>query len=49
MAPEKERVGNLIDFWFEPDPLWKSSPMTKEKERIKKLCEPVYKWIASKN
>ena len=42
---EKKRVGNLIDFWFEPDPSWSPSPMTSEKERIKKLCEPVYEWI----
>ncbi|MHA1384453.1 MAG: Zn-ribbon domain-containing OB-fold protein [Candidatus Helarchaeota archaeon] len=45
MVPKEERVGNLIDFWFEPDPSWKPSPMTPEKERIKKLCEPVYKWV----
>ena len=25
MAPEEDRVGNLIDFWFEPDPSWKPS------------------------
>lgn len=42
---ESKRVGNLIDFWFEPDPSWSPSPMTPEKERIKKLCEPVYEWI----
>ncbi|MFX1282761.1 MAG: Zn-ribbon domain-containing OB-fold protein [Promethearchaeota archaeon] len=42
---EKKRVGNLIDFWFEPDPSWNPSPMNPEKERIKKLCEPVYEWI----
>ncbi|MFX0115750.1 MAG: Zn-ribbon domain-containing OB-fold protein [Candidatus Hodarchaeota archaeon] len=47
MAPENKRVGNLIDFWFEPDPSWEPSPMTPEKERIRKLCEPVYDWIAS--
>jgi uncharacterized OB-fold protein len=40
-----KRVGNLIDFWFEPDPSWSPSPMNLEKERIKKLCEPVYEWI----
>ncbi|MFX1538092.1 MAG: Zn-ribbon domain-containing OB-fold protein [Promethearchaeota archaeon] len=42
---KSKRVGNLIDFWFEPDPSWSPSPMTPEKERIKKLCEPVYEWI----
>ena len=42
---EKDRVGNLVDFWFEPDPQWKPSPMNPEKERIKELCEPVYAWI----
>lgn len=47
MNPENERVGNLIDFWFEPDSSWKPGPMTPEKERIKKLCEPVYDWIAA--
>ncbi|MFX1450988.1 MAG: Zn-ribbon domain-containing OB-fold protein [Promethearchaeota archaeon] len=45
MAPKEKRVGNLIDFWFEPDPSWKPSPMTPEKERIKKLCEPVIEWV----
>ncbi|MFX0084941.1 MAG: Zn-ribbon domain-containing OB-fold protein [Candidatus Hodarchaeota archaeon] len=47
LAPEEKRVGNLIDFWFEPDPSWKPSPMNEEKERIKKLCEPVYEWVES--
>ncbi len=42
---ENKRVGNIIDFWFEPDPSWRPSPMTPEKDRIKKLCEPVYEWI----
>ncbi len=42
---KEDRVGNLIDFWFEPAPSWHPSPMTPEKERIKKLCEPVYEWI----
>ncbi|MHA2247692.1 MAG: Zn-ribbon domain-containing OB-fold protein [Candidatus Hodarchaeales archaeon] len=42
---ENKRVANIIDFWFEPDPNWHPSPMTPEKERIKKLCEPVYEWI----
>lgn len=45
VAPEEERVGNIIDFWFEPDPTWSPSGMNSEKERIKSLCEPVYKWV----
>ncbi len=45
MVPEDERVGNLIDFWFEPDPSWQPSKMTKEKKRIKQLCQPVYDWV----
>ncbi|PWI47747.1 hypothetical protein CEE45_10215 [Candidatus Heimdallarchaeota archaeon B3_Heim] len=44
-ANEEDRVGNIIDFWFEPDPKWSPSPMNAEKERIKKLCEPVYEWV----
>jgi hypothetical protein len=24
---------------------WKPSPMNKEKDRIKKLVEPVYEWV----
>ena len=47
MVSEKERVGNLIDFWCEPDPSWKPSEMTPEKERIKELCQPVYEWVKS--
>jgi uncharacterized OB-fold protein len=45
MTSKEKRVGNLIDFWFEPDPSWKPGPMTPEKERIKQLCEPVIKWV----
>ena len=48
MVPKEERVGNLIDFWFEPDPTWEPSEggkMTNEKERIKQLCQPVYDWV----
>ena len=48
MVPKEERVGNLIDFWFEPDPSWKPSEdgkMTEEKVRIKQLCQPVYDWV----
>ncbi len=44
-AKEEDRVGNIIDFWFEPDPKWTPSPMNAEKERIEKLCEPVYEWV----
>jgi uncharacterized OB-fold protein len=44
-ANEEDRVGNIIDFWFEPDPEWSPSPMNAEKERIEKLCEPVYEWV----
>ncbi|MFW9830383.1 MAG: Zn-ribbon domain-containing OB-fold protein [Candidatus Thorarchaeota archaeon] len=43
--PKEERVGSITDFWFEPAPGWKPSPMNAEKERIKELCEPVYKWV----
>lgn len=46
MAPKQERVGNIIDFWFEPASSWQPGPMTPEKERIKQLCEPVYAWVA---
>ena len=44
-APKEDRVGNLIDFWFEPDPSWTAGSMSEEKERIKSLCEPVYEWV----
>ncbi len=44
-AKEEDRVGNIIDFWFEPDPKWTPSPMNAEKERIEKLCQPVYEWV----
>ena len=46
LAKEEERVGNIVDFWFEPDPSWKPNPMTPEKERIKQLCKPVYEWVS---
>ncbi len=43
--PKEERVGAVTDFHFEPEDNWKPSPMDKEKERIKKLVEPVYEWV----
>ena len=43
--PEEERKGIITDFHFEPAEDWKPSPMNKEKERIKKLVEPVYEWV----
>jgi len=42
---KEERVGAITDFHFEPADGWKSSPMNQEKERIKKLVEPVYEWV----
>ena len=45
--PEKERIGIITDWWFEPTDGWKPSPMNPEKERIKKLLEPVYEWVKS--
>ncbi|MHA1750753.1 MAG: Zn-ribbon domain-containing OB-fold protein [Candidatus Helarchaeota archaeon] len=46
-VPKEQRVGAITDFYFVPADDWKPSPMNPEKERIKKLCEPVYKWVAS--
>lgn len=43
--PQDERVGAVTDFHFEPVEDWKPSPMNKEKRRIQKLVEPVYKWV----
>ncbi len=43
--PKEERIGAVTDFHFEPADTWKPSPMNKEKERIKKLVEPVYQWV----
>lgn len=43
--PKEERIGAITDFYFEPADDWKPSPMNKEKERIKKLVEPVYEWV----
>ncbi len=42
---KNERVGMISDFYFVPAAEWKPSPMNAEKERIKKLCEPVFEWI----
>jgi hypothetical protein len=44
-VPEKERVGAVTDFHFEPADGWKPGPMTPEKERIKKLVAPIYEWV----
>ncbi|RLF35676.1 MAG: hypothetical protein DRN08_02660 [Thermoplasmata archaeon] len=43
--PPEERIGAITDFHFEPEDGWEPSPMNKEKERIKKLVEPVYEWV----
>jgi uncharacterized OB-fold protein len=43
--PKDKRVGAISDFYFVPADSWKPSPMNPEKERIKKLCEPVYEWV----
>ncbi len=43
--PKEERIGAVTDFYFEPADTWKPSPINKEKERIKKLVEPVYEWV----
>jgi uncharacterized OB-fold protein len=44
-VPEDKRVGAVQDFHFEPADGWKPGPMTPEKERIKKLVEPIYAWV----
>ncbi|MFH0815658.1 MAG: Zn-ribbon domain-containing OB-fold protein [Methanobacteriota archaeon] len=44
-VPERERVGAVTDFHFEPAKGWKPGPMTPEKERIKKLVAPIYEWV----
>lgn len=44
-VPKEERKGAVTDFYFVPDDGWKPGPMNKEKERIKKLVEPVYEWV----
>jgi uncharacterized OB-fold protein len=43
--PREDRIGAITDFHFEPLDTWKPSPMSKEKERIKQLVEPVYEWV----
>src|SRR5512136_1201508 len=43
--PKEQRVGAVTDFHFEPADFWKPSPLNKEKDRIKKLVEPVYEWV----
>lgn len=41
------RTGAVTDFYFVPADDWKPSPMNPEKERIKKMVEPVYEWVKS--
>jgi len=43
--PKEERKGIITDWHFEPAEDWKPSEMDNEKERIKKLVEPVYEWV----
>jgi len=43
--PPEERKGIITDFYFVPREDWTPSPMNPEKERIKKLVQPVYDWI----
>jgi len=43
--PVNERIGAVTDFHFEPADEWSPSSMNEEKERIKKLIEPVYEWV----
>lgn len=43
--PDNERIGAITDFHFEPDNGWKPSPFNEEKQRIKELVDPVYKWV----
>ena len=43
--PPGERKGLITDFYFVPHEDWAPSPMNPEKERIKKLVQPVYDWI----
>lgn len=43
--PKEERKGLITDWYFVPGDGWKPSPMNKEKERIKKLLEPIYEWV----
>jgi uncharacterized OB-fold protein len=43
--PKNERIGVITDWHFEPDDNWCPSPMNEEKERIKKMVEPIYEWV----
>lgn len=43
--PKEERTGAITDWYFEPADEWQPSPMNEEKERIKKLVEPVFEWV----
>jgi len=44
-VPKEKRVGAITDFYFVPTDDWKPGPMTPEKERIKKLCQPIFEWV----
>ena len=46
-AADEDRRGTITDFWFEPADGWKPSGMNPEKERMKEMCAPVYKWVKS--
>jgi hypothetical protein len=46
-VPKEQRTGAVTDFYFIPADDWKPSPMNPEKERIKKMVEPVYEWVKS--
>ena len=43
--PQDQRIGAVTDFHYEPVDGWTPGPMTPEKERIKKLVQPVYEWV----
>lgn len=45
--PKEERQGAVTDFYFVPEDGWKPSPMNEEKERIKKMVQPIYEWVKS--
>jgi uncharacterized OB-fold protein len=46
-VPKEQREGAVTDFYFVPGDDWKPSPTNPEKERIKKMVEPVYEWVKS--
>ena len=43
--PKEERKGIINDWHFEAAEDWNPSEMNEEKERIKKMVEPVYEWV----